>query len=121
MGLLSIKGQNRLFKGSFTRWQSHTSLSSPHWSIPTKRGHVGMIKNTRENGFYARYTHNESTMSQTRIAMLAIRVSYDMIQGPRSKLQSLEEWMEEILMEGELTMEELPMTLLAYFRMSQSR
>ncbi|GJY70449.1 reverse transcriptase domain-containing protein, partial [Tanacetum coccineum] len=40
---------------------SHTSSSSPHWSIPTKKGHVGMIKNTREKGFYARYTQRTST------------------------------------------------------------
>ncbi|GJX94809.1 hypothetical protein Tco_0349395 [Tanacetum coccineum] len=98
---MRIKGQDGQFNGSNTCWQSYTSSNSPHWFITSKNDMLAGVEAQRMMGFVLKALTEVAQMSQSRIATLAIRVR-------------------SFAVEGELTIEELPWTLLAYLRISQS-
>ncbi|GKA89784.1 hypothetical protein Tco_0811596 [Tanacetum coccineum] len=85
----SSQRQDGQFNGSNTCWQSYTSSYSPHWSITSKNDTLAGVEAQRMMGFVLKALTEQTQTSQSWIATLAIRVSYEMIQGPRSTCQSL--------------------------------
>ncbi|GJS39967.1 hypothetical protein Tco_0565010 [Tanacetum coccineum] len=71
---MRIEGQDGQLNGSNTCWQSFTSSNSPHWSITSKNDTLVGVEAQRMMGFVLKALTEVAQMSQSRIAMLAIRV-----------------------------------------------
>ncbi|GJZ42336.1 hypothetical protein Tco_0589222 [Tanacetum coccineum] len=89
-GILQIKWWKGQFSGQLHAIrQDKFHQTALHWSI-SQRNDTLVDKKAQENRDFTLLSLTEQTQtSQSRIATLAIRVSYEMIQGPRSTYQSL--------------------------------
>ncbi|GJW54402.1 hypothetical protein Tco_0098487 [Tanacetum coccineum] len=88
-GFYQSKGGKDNSSGQVHAGRDKLSSNALHWSI-SQRNDTLVDKKAQEKRDFTLLSLTEQTQtSQSRIATLAIRVSYEMIQGPRSTYQSL--------------------------------